>query len=354
MKTPGARGQTLSEELTDLGYVPSAGGSVDAAALAALGVSTTTTVTIPQLDLYCLHKINGIRTFAIANAGTGFSVDDYLDVAGGNSDAQLRVRAVDGGGAITLAEIVTEDENMVGSGYSVASGVALSGGTGTGATINILSVGGPYTILAAPGAGKVRLPERIILIPSGTIGYNGTATWIEARWNNWGEIFINNGVGPLNGALSAGVLIGNIYTTTISGPRVAQLYEHNPGNLNESANLPVMLQSDGPVYKVIDGIATWQINQAGTNYQVGGYFTSDGGQGTMFRVDAVDGNGGVTAATMLSGGAANAVANNVTTGNNDISPAGATGSGLTIDVLTLGASDAVGKVIVRYEDVTLP
>src|SRR6185437_7642413 len=71
-----------------------------------------------------------------AVAGSGYDVDDVLDVAQpGASGGQVKVTAVDGTGAPTSYSIQTP-----GTGYRLAAGVATSGGTGTGALIDITSL----------------------------------------------------------------------------------------------------------------------------------------------------------------------------------------------------------------------
>ena len=66
-------------------------------------------------------------------SGVGYIAGDVLTVAGG-TDGELTVTSVDGGAIQTFT--ITNP----GSGYSTGNGIALSGGSGSGATANITSI----------------------------------------------------------------------------------------------------------------------------------------------------------------------------------------------------------------------
>jgi len=70
-----------------------------------------------------------LRTAIIAAAGSGYTANDILTIAGG-SGGTVRVLTVDGSGAVTSIQIANP-----GTGYAAATGAATTGGTGTGCTI---------------------------------------------------------------------------------------------------------------------------------------------------------------------------------------------------------------------------
>jgi hypothetical protein len=69
-------------------------------------------------------------------AGTGFVVGDILTAGGAGTGATLKVTAIGAAGVISTLQTLTQ-----GTGYAVATGVALTGGTGTGAELNITAIG---------------------------------------------------------------------------------------------------------------------------------------------------------------------------------------------------------------------
>lgn len=72
------------------------------------------------------------------NPGTGYVVGDVLTVAqgGGASGGKVAVTTVGGSGQVTGVAIVAD-----GTGYTVANGITTTGGTGTGAQINVTAIG---------------------------------------------------------------------------------------------------------------------------------------------------------------------------------------------------------------------
>lgn len=76
---------------------------------------------------------DGVVSVAQNAAGSGYIVNDFLTIDGGNGDADIIVTAVNGGGAITAYRLFDGGSG----GYSTASNVATSNGSGTGATFDI-------------------------------------------------------------------------------------------------------------------------------------------------------------------------------------------------------------------------
>jgi hypothetical protein len=92
-------------------------------------------------DFLCIYPKFGkdpqnISTVSIGAGGQNYLVNDILvPVQQDSSGAQLKVISVDGGGAVTDLSVVA-----TGVGYSVATGLATTGGAGTGALVNITAI----------------------------------------------------------------------------------------------------------------------------------------------------------------------------------------------------------------------
>jgi len=91
------------------------------------------------------YYFGSIREIAIVNGGSGYTQGDYVNVVGGNSDARIYVSAVNASGVVTDCFV-----NMSGSGYEEGVGVSTTGGTGSGFTINIVSVTEDEPSIARP------------------------------------------------------------------------------------------------------------------------------------------------------------------------------------------------------------
>jgi len=76
-----------------------------------------------------------VSTISIGNAGTGYTNSDSLLLIGGHSDCYITIDAVDGDGAITDISV-----NIAGSSYEVKDNYKTTGGTGSGAKINVDSI----------------------------------------------------------------------------------------------------------------------------------------------------------------------------------------------------------------------
>lgn len=78
--------------------------------------------------------------------GTNYSLGDVLTCAVGGTGAQVIVTGISAGGVVTAIELQNAG---VTTGYTVATGQATTGGTGTGCTISITSVGVVCKIVTA-------------------------------------------------------------------------------------------------------------------------------------------------------------------------------------------------------------
>ena len=137
------------------------GGTVTAITVTASGTSYTS---IPSCAVTAPTTAGGVQATAtpvmfsgaatIAGGGTGYTVNDVLTVTGGTYTAQATytVTAVSGG-------VITAVSRTTGAGYSVlpSNPVSVTGGTGTGATLNLTWTVGNPTITNA-GSGYVEQP----------------------------------------------------------------------------------------------------------------------------------------------------------------------------------------------------
>lgn len=78
--------------------------------------------------------IGNVKTVSVSAGGTGYTVGDILTLISGDSNATVTVATLTG----SVVATVTLTDN--GTGYVLGSSIATTGGTGTGATINILTL----------------------------------------------------------------------------------------------------------------------------------------------------------------------------------------------------------------------
>jgi hypothetical protein len=84
---------------------------------------------------------NGVASSSLGSGGTGYSVNDQFTINGGNSDAVGIVDTLSG------SAVATYHLTSVGTAYAIATvSTTNNTGTGSGLTINILTVGGGYQI----------------------------------------------------------------------------------------------------------------------------------------------------------------------------------------------------------------
>ena len=100
--------------------------------------------------------IGGLATVGVTAAGLGYVVNDILTLTTGGGAGQVRVTSTGGGGTITGLSVET-----VGTGYNTGGGQAVTGGTGTGATVNVTAV------TSAAGSGYA-VGDTITLTTGGT------------------------------------------------------------------------------------------------------------------------------------------------------------------------------------------
>jgi hypothetical protein len=119
-----------------------------------------------------------------ASGGTGYEVgDEPIPTQAGSFGGSLVVTTVGAGGAIIGVDILNE-----GIGYSVANNLPTTGGHGTGAQINIQSVGPSVTLsvnaTATASAAQIQVWNAPI-VPFAIINayiYAAASSLVQARW----------------------------------------------------------------------------------------------------------------------------------------------------------------------------
>src|SRR6185312_2664817 len=86
------------------------------------------------------QDLTALQTCKVGSSGgTGYVVGDIVAVIQAGAQAgQLSVTTVSTGGVVTGVALVPENQ---GTGYSIATDLATSGGTGTGLLVDITAVG---------------------------------------------------------------------------------------------------------------------------------------------------------------------------------------------------------------------
>lgn len=136
-----------------------------------------------------VNTYGGIEAFELGSSGGGgYTVGDVLTpVQDGSFGAELIVSAVDGSGAVTAFESEPDDQGI---GYSTATDLPTTGGTGTGALVSITAVGPSITISqnATATADEMQLTVwNAPIIPFAVISAYialATASLVQARWQD--------------------------------------------------------------------------------------------------------------------------------------------------------------------------
>jgi hypothetical protein len=151
-----------------------------------------------------------ILTLEINNGGSGYVESDILDISGGgDGNANFEVLSVDGNGAITSISLLAG-----GKYYPVSNDILCSGGTGAGATVNILTT--------TEGPGVPTSSDDVFIdnnsAPSGPTWWS-IASWADGYCKNFNDIcdnsnfqFDSNAITYVYGSLLLGA--NHIYTNT--------------------------------------------------------------------------------------------------------------------------------------------
>lgn len=114
----------------------------------------TSNISVTMKNWVSLGVTSGARIAAGVRAvdaaptvgGSGYSIGDVLTCAVGGAGAQVRVTSITPAGAVTGLELIHSGTT---TGYTVGTGKAVTGGMGTGCTINVTAVGATALITVA-------------------------------------------------------------------------------------------------------------------------------------------------------------------------------------------------------------
>ena len=152
------------------------------------------------------QDLTAIGVFVIDAAGTNYVVGDVVGVTqAGAGYGFLKVVSVSAGGVVTALQFVQQ-----GTGYSVATGLATTGGTGTGLTISISSIG--ETCLQAAVACRAIAPQWYLFTALAAVDSDNIALseWAQTASPVCQVFWQTNSSNALTG-------IGDIFTTLNAG-----------------------------------------------------------------------------------------------------------------------------------------
>jgi uncharacterized phage protein gp47/JayE len=104
--------------------------------------TTPSTALFSVKAMYTGATSGGLANVTVASGGSGYVLNDSCVVTGGGGNAHVLVTGVVAGVVTAIQPVYL---TQLGTGYAPATGVTTTGGTGTGLTVNIVSVGPPDT-----------------------------------------------------------------------------------------------------------------------------------------------------------------------------------------------------------------
>lgn len=143
-----------------------------------------------------------IGTVAVTAGGSGYVVGDVLTLTTGGGNATVTVATLSGSGVSTVTVL------NPGTGYSTGAGQATSGGTGSGATLNVSALQGTITI-----TGTTTWAQNGFYT-TGTHSVTVNGTNYQAT-GGWGTLYLT-GVTPDPSALVAGAIVHQTPETTLN------------------------------------------------------------------------------------------------------------------------------------------
>lgn len=170
-----------------------------------------------------------VLTLQINGGGTGYRVGDILNLTGGSGTAKAIVTTVSSGVITALQSAAV----FGGTGYSTTTGSATTLGSGTGATVDILTIssttdkaGGNLTLQAGTGVGSGAAAS--IVLQTSTVGASGTTDQTQATRLTVNETNVNATVPIVTSSTITGTTVnassvvssGAISGTTITGSGV--------------------------------------------------------------------------------------------------------------------------------------
>jgi hypothetical protein len=248
-----------------------------------------------------------VSGFTLTAAGTGYSVGTAVSTTGGTgTGAKVNIVSLVNG-------VATVNTLVGGSGYSISTGATTTGGTGSGAKINVLSISnGVLNAISSAGTAVAGSASYSALTPDSTSGIGTGATFNVSRA---GGVYTVTKVAAGSGYVASD-------TITILGAQV--------GGVDVTNDVTITVVS------IINGkIASVSVNAAGSGYTASDVLAIAGGTG-----------GTVTVAT-LNGAIASATLNTAGTGYTAGDILTISGGGANATVTLSGVSPA-GKLIAVY------
>jgi hypothetical protein len=199
----------------------------------------------------------------------------------------------------------------------------------------------PFTLVPAPGAGKILIPIGFAVIYNfGTIAYQGQDT-----------ISVEYGGAANDTVLLAGLTVSALVTAAASSFLVNPAAVLSNPNLAPDTNQVLRIKSGslrlgGPIVTATKGAggAGYAINDTGT--------IVDGSDDATYRVLTVDGAGAVLTFSVSGAGTAYRVENGVATAVGGAQPG--VGVGFTVNITAVQNGDGNLKVVTYYQIVPVP
>ncbi len=174
-----------------------------------------------------------IKTVSIDTAGTGYTAGDVVsNVANGDGNAQITILTVNGGGGATSISIFDN-----GSGYSVASALAVTGGTGSGFKFNVLTLY-DYTGFVANDIYLLGVGGNLVLATDDTVAGKTIKFFVGGfgTTNNVGEIGLRGYTGKSKKRVTTAADATSITPNTSSADVTYQLNTQATGTLTINAD----------------------------------------------------------------------------------------------------------------------
>ena len=317
------------------------GGVITALALNAAGsgylINDTLTITNPNLggvktlDLTSLAGglggfSNGTAVATTGGSGSGLTIDTTVNSDGAIINAVINAAGTGyaNGETITIANpnaggAKTVDTIVGGTGYSNATGVATTGGGGTGLTLDLTTSGGAVSSVAINAAGSGYAIDDTITITNANADGVKTLGAISAGGTGYAN---GSALATTSGGSGTGLTV-DITTTdgVVDGVTI-----NDDGSGYAASDTLTITNPNATGVLTLGTIAT-----AGTGYTTANGLATTGGSGTGLTVDITVSAGGVASVTINNDGLNYSTSDTVTIAN-------ANASG----VKTLGAITAAG------------
>ena len=220
------------------------------------------------MDIVADGNDGSVNTLTLTTAGTGYSTASGVATTGG-SGTGLTVDVINDGndGSVNTLTLTTG-----GTGYTTDSDIATTGGSGTGLTLNIVDSGGVITSAAVFSGGTGYTIGNVVTVSTG--GANATVTITDTDNGKINTVTIASS--------GTGYTIGNVVTVSTGGA---------------NSTLTITDTDNGKITGVT-------VNAPGSGYSSTQTITvvQSGGAGGTFAVNALHTQAQCTVATVTPGG----------------------------------------------------